>query len=957
MTAPLLAIMTPIPIEWETMCTRLTGARDVRGLPFLAKIGRLGDYRVVCLQSGKGQGSTAAALELVCSRWKPSVIVLCGIAGGFPDRGGREPGRGPRRGDVVVANHVYHLDFGKLAGGIYTHRPDEDYNPNPLLREKAELFKLKNPTWAAQIGVPRPDGQPPSDTRVVFGYVGSGSTVVDDPSHPIFRARLDGIPEIDAVEMEACGAATAASRRHVRLIIMRGISDEPRSSPEATAGSQQREDWKAYAAAASATFVKGFLSAFPDLAADPVRTYAGFRSLESAISAVFAGRRRVNRPLVDDLLTRIMTRDAVLVEGGKGSGKSSMVILALLQYRNEHGRAEPPILYLNAEDLRIVGVLGEVHRAIRELPEDALLFLDDVHRNPREATQAALAAFREYRGKLVVASRSVNASDDYERLRGEFLTADSGVTRELVDLSHLVTDADLRDLIRRTIIEYGKSASEDEIEAFLRCYRGDLPALFDAIEEWLPATPVDGGLADRRLRARLERDPDFEVDGLSRDRALACFLAVAASWQFELPTKLEFLSVGLGLDWKIPRRLAELGVLKEGGDYGLRTYELQHELVAQRYVRIGAPSDFSSYLRQRFAQSGISNAHDSRRLAAHMLLMEVLSSLSSEDQVERLRQLNNAFTYRGYGPDYIDMTGVFRDNERLVGAASRVEILASGGGIRRRRGNPREAEEWLVAALEADTQAGGKARGRILYEQAYLTYYRNEFEDAEKRFFMSADASSSEVGREISLTKAVEARFQGLVLHDLFVRNLRRPAKERGRFVDLKVLEDVRARLAAHLSRFEELASAPRLVKSEKENAARWISNCLLHLADVSIEIGDVERAKTYLNREAHQLQAANHLTVKPVLEYLGGRLALIGNDNQKAVQLLDQAFREYRRLQRDEGLADVVVTLGDALLESGESHGALDMYREAASHVDPNRRNLRGVSAARKRLEMSRKP
>ena len=330
---PNIVILTPISAEWGTVCDNLSEASLIADPLYPMKAGWIGPHRVVCVQSGKGEGRAAQAVDFVSRKWSPTIIVLSGIAGGFRNRGGREPGRGPKRGDVIVANFIYYLDFGKLANRSYSHRPDHNSPPDYGLRVAAETFADANPDWRRSIKPKRPDGLQLSGTHVCFGYVGSGNTLVDDATHEIFRCRRDGISLLDAVEMEACGAATAVeserTRRHVRFLMVRGISDEPRESgserggDSGDAGSQARDEWKVYAAAASATFVTRFLASLePGAVSEIVPTNKWpFATIKTAGGRLFRDRTAVPRGITKTILSEIIQEQSVLLEGRKGVGE------------------------------------------------------------------------------------------------------------------------------------------------------------------------------------------------------------------------------------------------------------------------------------------------------------------------------------------------------------------------------------------------------------------------------------------------------------------------------------------------------------------------------------------------------------------------------------------------------------------------------------------------------------
>src|SRR5437667_12646122 len=85
---------------------------ELRDWTMPATLGRIGDAAVVCVFSGKGSASTAAALQYATARCSASSVALLGIAGGFPLHR-------VFRGDVVIAQTVLGYDFGKLVNGAY----------------------------------------------------------------------------------------------------------------------------------------------------------------------------------------------------------------------------------------------------------------------------------------------------------------------------------------------------------------------------------------------------------------------------------------------------------------------------------------------------------------------------------------------------------------------------------------------------------------------------------------------------------------------------------------------------------------------------------------------------------------------------------------------------------------------------------------------------------------------
>lgn len=256
-----VAVLTPLPVEYDAVCAHILSPFPPREQTLPATTGILGNHNAICVLSGKGEANTAAAFQYACHTWKPRWVFLVGIAGGL---------LGLDRGDVIVASHVYYMDFGKLTNGKYIRRPEYDFSPDRSLLAHAELTAERTDYhWQNRIKVGRPDGTPTRDSRAWVGYVGSGNKVVDDPTHPFFTAVSRTIPELHAVEMEASGAGAALrleqSQRAIGVLIVRGISDLPGGPSKGRAGSEQRQMWKAYASAAAASFVDATLSRIPSL--------------------------------------------------------------------------------------------------------------------------------------------------------------------------------------------------------------------------------------------------------------------------------------------------------------------------------------------------------------------------------------------------------------------------------------------------------------------------------------------------------------------------------------------------------------------------------------------------------------------------------------------------------------------------------------------------------------------
>jgi hypothetical protein len=672
----------------------------------------------------------------------------------------------------------------------------------------------------------------------------------------------------------------------------------------------------------------------------------GLESLEEANDATFGHQEPIEHELVSKLTDALQKAErAVLVEGPKGSGKSWTTLLAVRSYYADKAKDRLPVYYLDSGRLRSAGADVVVRESVAMLPPVALLYIDDLHRQIEGAVDIVLAALRTSRARLVLVSR-YNSSDKYEGLRQAFKEEETSQPLFRID-SPLERRDWLESFTEKLLSVAGKATRPEVISRFADLYGDDLTALTDAIDEWQPPASITRELADARLRMRLESDPDFDMSG-GRDKGLAVFLSAAVFWQFEEEITGQFLTDVLGIPVNVAELLGKRGVLNRRGRPGARAYALEdHELRARRYVRNGDKPDFVSHLRSKFKDAGFVRLSEGT-LTANVLLLE-LCSLQAESQAERVRRLNQIVLYGGYRADYISATEIFRANLHLLNQATQVEVLAQGGSARRRDGALDEAAEWLAAAHHiAEGLAESASIGRIFYEQAYLVYYRNDFFAADDLFKESADQTVEPVGKEISLAKAAEAHFQGVVKEDTFSRNLHE--KTGPNPLDVVELRSVRARLEGHLANFEQLAVDPQLVMSRRADAARWVSNCLVHLSDVCLEEADFDGAEEYLQREERQISATKHEGIRPVLRYQQGRLALVTKRGGSAVCLLEEALMGYERMDRREGLGDLLIAIGDAHLAANVPSVARRHY-EKAKQLGPAMRNGRAAAAAICRL------
>jgi nucleoside phosphorylase/tetratricopeptide (TPR) repeat protein len=482
-----VAILTPIGVEHISMCRQLADARELDALPWSTQIGRIGRHKVGVFLCGKGQEYTASAVALISHMFEPRWMFLTGIAGGI---------RKLRRGDVIVAEAVQALDYGKVEGGAFTRRSNYDWSADFTLLDRASrLAADPQQAWVQEITEARPDSAAAPVSRATVGYVGSSDKVVDDLNYGFIVDALKTAPEIDAFEMEASGAGAgvtlARAFRNVGILMIRGISDEPGQSEAPDAGSTQRGVWKPYAAHVAAVFTRLVIERIPRPAhtrralrrTTPKRSAAtkaqSAASLPSALLSLRAPAWILRRSLLDTVVRHVREgRFPVLLQGLPDVGKTSALAAAarivapefqhVVALRCDPGAALEPIYVAESlnEFLATVG---------RDVPPEALHL------------QAPAGVFRQLVQRLVDLSLLV-LIDDLQYL-------EPSLQQELVTgLAHgpgvriiATTDRAVDILAHRVVIP---PLEGDEVEFFvaeaLRAY-----GIVIAVEEVLRRLPDD----------------------------------------------------------------------------------------------------------------------------------------------------------------------------------------------------------------------------------------------------------------------------------------------------------------------------------------------------------------------------------------------------------------------------------------------------------------------------------
>src|ERR1051325_1755204 len=184
---PLLLIITPTPVEFKAMTGKLSEKRYVSKAPPLVE-GRIGGARVVVALGGKGQELTASTVTRLDERFKPRYVFLVGVAGGF------EP---LRKGDVLIANSVHSLDYGKVEARRFLRRPELDWTPDQGLIQAASLLADGDGVpWRKWITAEHPGRDSADMPKAHIGYGASSNKVIDDPEHSAVAEAFASVTEI-----------------------------------------------------------------------------------------------------------------------------------------------------------------------------------------------------------------------------------------------------------------------------------------------------------------------------------------------------------------------------------------------------------------------------------------------------------------------------------------------------------------------------------------------------------------------------------------------------------------------------------------------------------------------------------------------------------------------------------------------------------------------------------------
>lgn len=236
----MIVIVTALALERDAILRRLLDVVEEQIYGRTIHRGRI-DTKLVVVECLHGMGNIKSAVRTtqIIERWRPSAVLLVGIAGGT-NRPTSEllTANDHLLGDVLVAEQIIDYESGKQTENGLEHRPQ-------VIRSSARWVEaaknLKSKDWFTAIHLPRPDG---TTGRVVpqihFGVVASGQKVIKD------QTPLDAISELFTnlvgVEMEGFGAGWATFDRAspIEFLLLKAICD--------WADPNKNDQWQPYAA-------------------------------------------------------------------------------------------------------------------------------------------------------------------------------------------------------------------------------------------------------------------------------------------------------------------------------------------------------------------------------------------------------------------------------------------------------------------------------------------------------------------------------------------------------------------------------------------------------------------------------------------------------------------------------------------------------------------------------------
>ncbi|MES3516776.1 MAG: hypothetical protein PPP58_03825 [Natronomonas sp.] len=257
----------------------------------------------------------------------------------------------------------------------------------------------------------------------------------------------------------------------------------------------------------------------------------------------------------------------VLVEGPPASGKSSLLFAVAYEILTDARIRAPPVYVLELQTTR--PSFDQLRADLDQLPNNAILLVDDVHLKPRDLVELANTA-KNSATTFVYATRPTR---NYPRDLDHRLN-------DLAGAKHTLEASDVAaEIIDRFLETLDVSPAEKE-RATDRCmqYRHDLYALDAALRTY----ETEGEVSDREIHRWItdEMLADDEYGDVYVDRG-PLVIAIACLYRFEVAVTLNYLVSHLGLPEENVHALVGAGeILITNED----KYALHHSSIAELII-------------------------------------------------------------------------------------------------------------------------------------------------------------------------------------------------------------------------------------------------------------------------------------------------------------------------------------------------------------------------------------
>lgn len=283
-----IGIITALPKEYAAMKRMLENCHEVynnaRGNAERYLMGQIKSadgnlHHVVLMMCGEGNNSAAIRCTQLLSVF-PDIraIVMCGIAGGFPNPS--NPQEHVRLGDIAVAKSVIQYDYGKKKGDSWEEKAVPTKISSSFSRAIAKLQADEYEgiyEWRTYVSkfATGSFAKPSENEDVLYDLAGN---IIQHPENP----KREGFPlvhygriasanivlkdihtreelrekyKVIAAEMEGSGIADASTDENVNFVIVRGICDY--------CDLHKNDLWQNYAALVAAAYTRCLIENLP----------------------------------------------------------------------------------------------------------------------------------------------------------------------------------------------------------------------------------------------------------------------------------------------------------------------------------------------------------------------------------------------------------------------------------------------------------------------------------------------------------------------------------------------------------------------------------------------------------------------------------------------------------------------------------------------------------------------